>query len=359
MEGNSLHPDSNGATDLLAQASILNLYDPDRSQRFLRSGKVISREAAWDALRQIALPFSQGYGELGVEGEGAGELAAKRQGQGLSFLLTRRNSPSRERLVRLLRERFPKAGFYVHEAVDQSIRHEAATQYFGKEVAPYYRLDEARVVLSLDADFLGTEEDAWLNIRRFARARRLRSAGDEMCRLYSVESLFTLTGSNADHRLRLPASQLPRVAAQLASAVLADSGLPGSQTGDFLAAAVRQSEGLPPDLVDPKWMAECARDLLAHKGRAVVLAGHRQPLEVQVLAHAMNVALEAVGKTVVFQDATPAGEPGLPELARELNAGQVDTLVILDGNPVYTAPADLDWAENAAKGEDGGAVGSL
>ena len=111
VEGNALHPDSNGATDLLAQASILNLYDPDRSQRFLRSGKVISREAAWDALRQIALPFSQGYGELGVEGEGAGELAAKRQGQGLSFLLTRRNSPSRRRLVRLLRERFPKAGF--------------------------------------------------------------------------------------------------------------------------------------------------------------------------------------------------------------------------------------------------------
>ncbi len=170
-----------------------------------------------------------------------------------------------------------------------------------------------------------------------------------MSRLYAVESLFTLTGANADHRLRLPGSQLPRVAAQLASAVLADSGLPSSQTGDLLAAAVRQSEALPPDLADPKWMAECARDLLAHKGRAVVLAGHRQPLEVHVLAHVMNLALDAVGRTVVFQDASPAGEPGLVELAQSLNAGQVDTLVILDGNPAYTAPADLEWVKTQRK----------
>jgi molybdopterin-containing oxidoreductase family iron-sulfur binding subunit len=349
IEGNSMHPDSNGATDAHAQASILNLYDPDRSQRFLRSGSVITREAAWDALRQIGLPFSQSYGELGVAGDGAGELAAKRQGQGLSFLLTRKDSPSRERLVRLLRERFPKAGFYVHEPVDHAIHQEAATQCFGKDVTPYYRFDDTRVVVSLDADFLGTEEEAWLHARRYAQSRRLRSSGDEMCRLYAVESLFTLTGANADHRLRLPASQLPRVAAQLASAVLADSGLPGSQTGDFLAAAVRQSEGLPPGLLDPKWIAECARDLVAHKGRAVVVAGHRQPVEVHLLAHAMNVALEAVGRTIVFQDAMPVGEPGLPELARALNEGRVDTLVILDGNPVYTAPADLDWARTQRK----------
>ena len=347
IEGNALHPDSNGATDVHAQASILNLYDADRSRRFLRSGKVISREAALDALRQIALPFSQSYGELG--GDGAADLAAKRQGQGLSFLLTRRNAPSRERLVRLLRERFPKAGFYVHEPVDYSIHQEATTHVFGKDVAAYYRLDEAKVVLSLDADFLGTEENAWLHTRRFARGRRLQSPADSMNRLYAMESLFTLTGANADHRLRLPASQLPRVAAELASAVLADSGLPGSQSGDVLAAAVRASEGLPPNLVDPKWIAECARDLLANKGRAVVLAGHRQPFEVHVLAHALNVALDAVGRTLVFQDASPAGEPGLPELAQSLNAGGVDTLIILDGNPVYTAPADLDWAKTQRK----------
>jgi MoCo/4Fe-4S cofactor protein with predicted Tat translocation signal len=350
IEGNALHPDSGGGTDRFAQASILNLYDPDRSRRVLRSGKVVSREVGLDFLRQTMLPFGGVYGELGVA-EMAGDSEAssrewerKKGGRGLAVLLERSSSASRARLERLLRERFPEAGWYVHEPVDFEIHRQASARAFGKPVFPYYQLDRARVMVSLDADFIGTEPDAQLHIRQFARGRRLRQPSDSMNRLYAVEALFSLTGANADHRLRVPAGQVPRVAAELARAVLAAAGLPGSEVGELLAAAAERGQGLPPTLVDPEWIAQCAADLVANQGAALVMAGHRQPIEVHLLAHAMNVALEAVGQTLLLRESASATYGTLPELVQALQAGTVDTLVILGANPVYSAPADLEWA---------------
>ncbi len=327
VEGNALHPDSNGATDHYAQASVLNVYDPDRATRFARNGEIVKREAALDFL-----------GELSQQAQANG-------GQGLCFLLERSSSPSRARVQKLISDKFPKARWFIHEPVDFDVHRQAASLAFGKSVAPYYKLDEARVIVSLDCDFIGGEEDACLHIRRFVKGRKienLEKPKEMMNRLYAVEALFTLTGASADHRLRVSAGAIQSVAARLAVEILKQSGNLAELSGALqtLAAEAQANE---------KWIVECAKDLLANAGKGLVLAGQRQPLAVHLLAHALNAALGNVGKTVVFLDAPEATAGTLAELAQALNAGEVETLVILGGNPVYDAPADLNWAQTRRK----------
>ncbi|MEW6305355.1 MAG: TAT-variant-translocated molybdopterin oxidoreductase [Verrucomicrobiota bacterium] len=326
IEGNALHPDSNGGTDHFAQASVLNLYDPDRSMRFAKQGGVTAkREEALDFLSSVA------------------QQAAGNGGAGLCFLSERTNSPSRDRVQKLIAAKYPQAKWFVYEPVDFDIAREAATVAFGKPVTPYFKFDEAEIILSLDSDFLALEENAYLNIRRFAKTRRLAKAGDKMSRLYVVEGLFTLTGANADNRLRVATSQVQGIAAHIALAIVKDSSLQAPLQA--MADAVKLTAA------QQSWVAECAKDL-AHSGaKAVVVAGYRQPLEAHLIAHAINSALGAVGTTVALQDYDRPANGTLAELAEQLNAGSVDTLVILGGNPVYNAPADLNWtvAQGKAK----------
>ena len=322
VEGNALHPDSNGSTDRFAQASVLDLYDPDRATRYKQAGKVVTQAATLDFLSGLSRQF------------------AERQGEVLCFLMERSSSPSRARVQKLVASRLPKAKWFVYEPVDFDIHREAATLAFGKPVKPYYRLDQAKRIVALDCDFLGAEEDLHRLIRDFARGRKIESpdkarAEDLINRLYVVESLMTLTGASADHRLRVPPSAVLPVAAALAAEVIPQGG------GELAAALAALGK---PAGVDAKWISECAKDLAAHPGNCIVVAGQRQPLAVHLLAHAMNAALGNVGETVVFYDAPTPQEAGIGELARALNAGEVGTLVILGGNPVYNAPADLDWA---------------
>jgi molybdopterin-containing oxidoreductase family iron-sulfur binding subunit len=316
IEGNPLYPDGNGSTDRYAQASILNIYDPDRATRFAkRDGAGVLQAAGADA----ALGF-------------LGELAAKLQqssGEGFSFLLEPNTSPSRRRLLDSMRQKFPRARWFSYDPIDHGIHERAATIAFAKPVRPVYRYDEAKVILSLDCDFIGAEEDAHNHIRRFSKGRKIAKPGDSMNRLYAVESLFTLTGLNADHRLRAPASAILQVAAAIASECGVAPIAGGLASGDSDRA---------------KWVSECAKDLKSSRGAALVVAGHGQPLAVHLIAHAINTALGNVGKTVQLLPSIVTQEGGIAELAQALNGGQVDTLVMLGGNPAYTAPADLDWA---------------
>lgn len=314
IEGNSLHPDSKGGTDRFAQASILNLYDPDRAGRFTRDGKNVPAEAAMDWLAQLS------------------RTARGNQGQGLHFLLEPNNSPSSRRLQQAILQAMPQAKWYQYDPVDLDIHRRAASLAFGQGVKPYYDFEKADVVVTLDCDFLGGEDDVQNQIRRFAKRRHLKNPEDTLNRLYVVENLMSVTGFSAEHRLRVSSNMIAQVAAAIAAAT-GVSGLGG-------LANAGAGGGF-----DPKWAQECGADLVAHKGRSLVVAGHRQPMAVHLLAHAMNMALANVGKTVVFHKVTePPGEQGIVELAQALNAGKVDTLVILGGNPVYTAPADLNWA---------------
>ncbi|RME93261.1 MAG: 4Fe-4S dicluster domain-containing protein, partial [Verrucomicrobia bacterium] len=213
---------------------------------------------------------------------------------------------------------------------------------FGQPVRPLYRLERAKRILSLDADLVSGEDDAWRLIRGFAAARKVEGPDDEPARLYVVESLMTLTGSAADHRLRLAPSQIPALAAWLAAEVVAARGQ-REAAGTLRSKAV----GIPEEA--RKWATECAKDLAAHPGETVVLAGARQPAAVHFLAAALNVALEAVGKQVDYLPETRPEAGDLAALVDALNAGQVQTLVILGGNPGLTAPADLRWPEACRK----------
>jgi len=306
---------THGATDLFAQASLLGLYDPDRAQRCTHKGQTVSRERALDFLAQTA------------------KAGAATGGRGVCFLMGRSSSPSRARLERLIREKLPLARWHEYEPVDFDIHRQAATLAYGKPVRPFFRLEQAQRIVSLDGDFLGSEEDAYRLVWSYARGRRVETPADQMSRLYVVESLLTITGTNADHRLRARPSQLPALLARLAQEVLPPLGWNNwvPEPPAALPAGWQQ------------WVAGCAQDLLAHRGRGLVMAGHRQPLAAHLLACALNHALGNVGKTVVFLPAqAPEAEP-LDTLAAALRAKEVETLVILGGNPVYDAPADLDW----------------
>jgi molybdopterin-containing oxidoreductase family iron-sulfur binding subunit len=310
IEGNAEHPDSNGGTNAWAQASILNLYDVDRAKRFMRGGNTLPREAAFSHLAQI------------------GQRYAANQGAGLAFLTEPRNSPSRQRVQEFIGNKYPQAKWYSYDPVDTDVHQKAASRATGQAVRPYFKFEEAAVIVSLDCDFIGAEEENTRYISGFAKGRRIEKPTDRMNRLYVIEPLLTLTGMNSDHRLRVPGTQVAAVAVQLAQAILNNS----------------QAED--------QWIAECAKDLAANRGKVLVVAGHRQPLAVHILAYAINQALGSIGSTVLFQEAPEVREGTIFDLAQALNGGQVQTLVITGGNPVYTAPASLNWRETQRRARE-------
>jgi MoCo/4Fe-4S cofactor protein with predicted Tat translocation signal len=330
IEGNPAPPNGLRGTDRFAQASILELYDPDRAIRFLREGNLVAREAVLDHLAAVAK-----------------ELAAS-GGEGVCILSGQSSSPSLARLRKQMSERFPKVRWFTHEAVDFDIHRQAATLAFqsAQPANPattsgytcFPRLDRAAVVVSLDCDFLGDEDDVARSIRDFARGRKIEKPSDTPNRLYAIEALLSVTGANADHRQRLPAAQIGTAAAHLAAEVLSQSSpAEGRPLVDLL-------KRLPfPAGMKPECVKECARDLLAHRGASLVLAGHRQPLAVHLLAHAMNQALGNLGTTTELHAFSEPGSGSLEALAHALEAGEVKTLLICGGNPAYTAPADLNW----------------
>jgi molybdopterin-containing oxidoreductase family iron-sulfur binding subunit len=310
IEGNALFPGSNGGTDRYAQASILDLYDPDRARHFTRDDKKVSREDALSFLDELSKKF------------------AANSGEGLAFLAESSTSPSRARLQKIIAGKFPKSKWFTYDAIDSGIHQRAATQAFGQSVKPVFNFDKAKVILSLDCDFLGGEDDAHNHIRKFAAGRK---AGEGMNRLYAVESLFTLTGASADHRLRLAASSIPQLAQIIASAV---NVLLDSEVGALKDFTISNDVKLPVG-VDSKWVSELVKDLAANQGKVLVVAGQRQPIEVHLIANYINNALGVIGKTVVLLPVTESAGNDLSSL--EFSAA--DTLVIVGGNPTY----NLNW----------------
>ena len=323
IEGNSLYPGSNGGTDRFAQASILNLYDPDRAQQFMKNGKPCAPEEALNFLGELSKKF-------GANG-----------GDGLAFLVEPSTSPSRERLQREIATKMPKAGWFSYDPIDFDIQRGAISMMLGGPTEPCVKFDAAKVIVSFDCDFIGTEEDAHNNIRQFTQGRKIEKPGDSMNRLYVIESLLSLTGINADHRLRVPTSVVFQVAMAIAEGV---AKIPGADRPDTPHIARALEEFSKPNGVDPKWIAECVKDLVANRGASLVVAGHRQPFEVHLLVNAINFLLGNVGKTVLLHRAKQANNGDVSQLAGNLDTGAVDTLVILGGNPVYNASADLNWA---------------
>ena len=322
MEGNPLHPVSEGKSDNHAQASILDLYDPARRRHLTFQGKKAGPE------------------QLDAEIQRIRAEAASSGGATLAVLADEAVSPTRERLRAELTRQFPQATWAVYEPLAPGNDTEASTAAFGAGTQFRANLATAAAILAVDCDFLGSEDGDLTDTRNFAAGRRIRKPGDKISRLYVAEPRFSITGSMADHRLRLRAGEVGAFVLELARQVRGLRGTPE------LNAAVTAAPDLGlPQGVDSAWIRECAADLVANAGKSVLLVGRRQPASVQALALAINSALGAIGSTLVVQSAFSTPAASIQALAARLQAGAVKSLIILGGDPVYNAPADLKFAD--------------
>jgi MoCo/4Fe-4S cofactor protein with predicted Tat translocation signal len=323
IEGNPEHPASLGATDAITQGAILGLYDPDRAKTVTGLGEL------------------QAYGTFLAAVSSAASRQKSKGGAGLRFLSGPVTSPSLAELMATVLADYPQARWHQFDPISRDAASGHGSQAFGVGIDAIYQLDKADVVVALDADFLTSGPGSVRYQKDFAARRRVTDERKTMNRLYAIESTPSLTGVKADHRLALKAGEIQGFARQLAAALGAGAPLEGRAPD-------------PSSADRAKWVSAIAKDLQSHKGTSIVIAGEYQPAPVHALARAMNQSLGNIGATVTYDHNVAVGSTTrggtLVELARAMDAGQVEVLVILGGiNPVYSAPADLRFADKLAK----------
>jgi MoCo/4Fe-4S cofactor protein with predicted Tat translocation signal len=322
IEGNPDHPSSQGATDAIVQASVLNLYDPDRAQTVTYAGELRTWSSFLDSAQADAAALKT------------------TNGAGFRILTGTITSPVLADQMRALLKQYPQAKWHQWESAVSDGAREGGKLVFGRHVNTVYRPERAEVILSLDSDFLASGPGHIRYMKAFYKRRKLEQdpqieqLSSAMNRLYVVEPTPSVTGSSADHRLPLRPSEIE----QFARALAAKLGLGGSGT---LSPAAE------------KWLDGVAKDLQGHRGSSLVIAGEQQSAEVHALAHAINAALSNVGNSLYYTEpveANPTNQlESLRELCADMDAGKVDTLVILGGNPVYDTPHDFDFASKLRK----------
>ena len=319
IEGNPAHPATPrpgnatfGPTDAITQAQILDLYDPDRTQVPIANG----RASTWT---RFSAALATAVAKLDLD-----------QGQGLRLLTETVTSPVMVSQIRALLEKYPNARWHQFEPSARDNVREGARMAFGEIVETQYHFDKAKRILSLDADFMESGAASVRHARHVALGRKVIDGQKaDMNRLYVVESTPSNTGSFADHRLPLKASQIEGFARAVATAL--EINAMGSNSAGH-----------------DTWLNALVKDLAAHRGTSLVIAGDHQPPAVHALAHAINDALGNVGQTVTYTDPVEA-EPtnqyaSLKDLTVDMSEGKVSLLMVLGGNPVYNAPADLNFA---------------
>ncbi|HEY3939528.1 MAG TPA: TAT-variant-translocated molybdopterin oxidoreductase [Bryobacteraceae bacterium] len=302
VEGNPDHPASLGSTTIFEQASILNLYDPDRSENVLYEGRL----STW----------SEFTGKFITEAQ---ELAT-RKGEGLAILTGVTTSPTLLSQMKALQTQWPTAKWYVHEPSVNPAIASAAKKIAGRPALLTYDISKADVIVNLGSDFLNNGPAAMMYARQFGK-RRSVTDNPNPCRMYAIESAPTVSGSLADHHFTVKCGDIPAIAYQLAKAVgVAAPDAPGTA---------------------PAWLGAVAQDLTNSKGRSLVIPGEFQPESVHLAAHLINAALG--NADIVYAGLEPDNTYALDDLTTDLNNGHVETLLILGPNPVYTAPASLDF----------------
>ncbi len=310
IEGNPEHPASLGACDCFSQASVLQLYDPDRAQALMFDADIRSWGSFFGALRQAL------------------ENLKSKDGAGIRIVTEAVTSPTMIDQFRSIQKLYPAAKWIQWEPAGGHSARAGSALAFGQPVNTYYDFTNAKTVVSMDADFLGSGPASLRYARQFTAGRRVLDGATEMNRLYVVEPMPTPTGARADHRLRLRAGDVQEFAWALGNAV---GAVNDPRRGDNAEIY--------------KWIGPIARDLQLHKGAGVVVAGEYQPAIVHALAHVMNSALGNVGKTVFYTDPLEGDSSdqvaAMQSLAEDLNAGRVEILLFMGGNPVFTAPVEL------------------
>ena len=315
VEGNPAHPASLGAASVRSQASVLDLYDPDRAREVTYLGSTRTWDDFLSAFRRRIEPLRL------------------RNGAGFRLLTETVCSPSLGDRIQAVLTALPEAVWHQYEPAGDHSARAGAQLAFGRPLNCYFRLDNADVILALDSDFLACGRNSTRMARDFATRRRQGNRLD-MNRLYAVECTESATGGKADHRLPVRYSEVESVARELTN-VLTSKSAPLSSGKDSA------------------WISAAAQDLLAHSGRSAIIAGEQQSPVVHALAHQMNAALGNVGKTVIYTEpleVRPEDQiESLRALMRDMDAGAVEVLLIVGGNPVYNAPADLAFAERLRK----------
>ncbi|MBT6463891.1 MAG: TAT-variant-translocated molybdopterin oxidoreductase [Opitutae bacterium] len=321
VEGNPSYTLNGGGTNLFAQVSILDLYDPDRARKHHDSkGNFLSSKDVEAILAEKASNFK----DTG--------------GSGLAVLAEPSSSPTRARLVKAFKAAFPKAIWAEYEAVDFSNSSKSASKLLQQPSRPVLRLEKAKRILSFDSDFSGFDVHGTANARAFASGRRIKSAKEatKMSRLYAVESNLSLTGANADHRLRLASTNIPAFVNLVASHILVD---------------IKAPDGFSKE--QQKWAEKCADDLKSKKKQSLIVAGSNLSVEVHSIVYAMNEKLGANSSTVDYVAATEVSESeSIQSLASKLNKQSIETLFILGGNPIYNAPGSAQWSIAQSKAKE-------
>jgi molybdopterin-containing oxidoreductase family iron-sulfur binding subunit len=334
VEGNPGHPFSLGGTDVLAQAAVLELYDPDRSRSAARCRAGQDAAATWEEFESHLASVMAG--------------SRGRGGAGLRVLSEASSSPTLEDLRARWLAAFPKSVWHEYEPLSRDAERKGAVLAFGKPYRVQFALDRARVVVTLDEDLVLSHPAAVRYSRDLAAARR--GASGEMSRIYAVETAYTLTGAYADHRVALRPAEVPAFAARLAAELFLKQGIPLPAGAEGIRATLERFLEIPSP---SPLLAAAARALADARGASVVAAGPSQPPEVHALAHLLNTALGNVGSTLRYTIEPDPGRPSHVEsirtLTADMDAGRVDALLILGGNPVFDAPADLEFGRRLAR----------
>ncbi|NOG46447.1 MAG: TAT-variant-translocated molybdopterin oxidoreductase [Calditrichaeota bacterium] len=315
IEGNEKHPSSRGKTNAFLQAEILNLYDPDRAKEIMHEGE----QSDWES-------FVAFWKEKHTQ-------FAENQGEGLAVISGEFSSPTLHGLYSTFKKAFPKAIWVIDEPVSYANMYKGLQAATGKLLRPNYQFENAKVIVSLDNDFLGTGVESVSSNLGFAKGRRVESEKDEMNRLYVVESSFSITGGMSDHRKQLSQANIEGFARQLASTL----GIANADTS----------------VVESKWVNALVDDLRKNKGTSLVVAGHRQSAATHALVFAINEALKNNNATVTYHNPSYAvlEDSNLADFASMANSGKINTLVTIGSNPVYSAAADLNIAAALEKVE--------
>lgn len=345
IDGNPDHPAGGSGSDCYSQAATLSLYDPDRQASLLeRTGKET---------------FAKDWGDFEAYARERVEELVPKGGEGLAILMAPTSSLSVTAALENLIEKLPQTRLFSYEPISRDSELAGAEVAFGKQVRTHYKLADADVIATFDADPLIGMPESVAMAREYAERREPDEKKNEagMNRLYSVESQFSTTGAAADHRFAVKSGEIPSLLAELRDRI-AGAGEEGNAGGEHDQEHDQEHDETV-HAAGPsreEFLSALVEDLVGAKGRSVVIVGRSQPAEAHAIGHEINRALEAVGETVTYTDepALAQGEDGpvkseaLTELLGAIAAKKVDTVLILGGNPIYDAPSNLRLAEELA-----------